>query len=88
MKYRYNPITGLLDLSERIPISSGSTYPTNPVDGDVFINLGSGSIEVYYGGVWYVIYTIPNIDLNLLRCENGDDILLEDGTDLLALNPV
>lgn len=62
-------------------VPEGVTEPLNPVEGQMFINTVTNSLEVYYAGSWQVIFVFAGLSYLLLQ--DSTPLLLQDGTGML-----
>jgi hypothetical protein len=90
MSYKYNPVSGLLDLVNAVTVQyfKGilASAPSSPVEGWYYINSGDNKLYLYYGGTWQELHTLTPATLNYLLLESSDFFLLEDGFKLALEN--
>lgn len=82
-----NPFTGKSDQVTQA-VDWGVNEPGDPQNGDLFLNVTTGALEVFFNGVWYVITTLSATSISTLLLEDGNELEMEDSTDTLALDPL
>jgi len=81
--FKFNPLTNNLDLVNTQNIPTYSTAPSNPLNGQMYIDSTTDSLMMYYDGNWNTLHNlVPGVDYYLLL-ETGNNILLETGDKII-----
>lgn len=81
---KYDPILGEYRQNDTTFRGVLASEPSNPKEGQRYINSGNNTYYIYYGEKWQVLHVLQSAVLEFLLLEDGDFLLLEDG-DKLAL---
>lgn len=57
MGFKYNPVTGKLDLVSN-PFRSESSDPSTANDGETIINTSDNKMKIYYSFAWQDLHTL------------------------------
>ena len=79
--FKFNPLTGELDVVNPRTWPVYASDPSDPTDGLVYINSTTFEVKVWYYRSWNVLHTLEQ--KNWLLQETGDALLLENGDNII-----
>lgn len=73
----YNPYTGRSDFLSFASCYTGTVAPSDPEQGDMFLNTDTCELQVYFYGSWQTIKILQGL-LSFILLESGDILLFEN----------